>query len=138
MMDVRAIRTEADYEWALKEIEQYFDNVPASNTPESNRFDVLSDLIAKYEADRFAIPNADPVEVLEFAMESIGKTQADLGRLITRARASEIMNRKRRLTMDMVRTISAEWHIPAGALIGYYKLDGEDGNQEHNGERHIA
>lgn len=144
MMDVRSIRTEADYEWALKEVEQYFDNVPASNTPEADRFDVLSTLIAKYEEDHFAIPNADPIEVLEFAMESMGKTQAELGHLITRSRAVEIMKRKRRLTLSMIRIISEAWHIPAGALIGYYKIEDDgshnDGNNRHQQghERQIA
>lgn len=133
MMDVRAIHTEADYEWALKEVEQYFDNVPASNTPEADRFDVLSTLIAKYDADRFAIPNADPIEVLEFAMESMGKTQTELGHLITRSRATEIMQRKRRLTLQMIRIISEAWRIPAAALIGYYELEGENGNHQDNG-----
>ncbi|MFA6265153.1 MAG: XRE family transcriptional regulator [Pseudolabrys sp.] len=130
MMDVRAIHNDADYEWALKEVEKYFDNAPASNTPEADRFDVLSALIEKYESDRFVIPNADPVEVLEFAMESMGKTQADLGHLITRSRATEVMKRKRRLSLSMVRIISEAWRIPAGALIGYYELDGGQETQE--------
>jgi len=60
MMDVRAIHSDADYEWALKEVEKYFDNVPASGTPEADRFDVLSNLIAQYEAHEFEIPDADP------------------------------------------------------------------------------
>ena len=135
MMDIRAIHNEADYAWALKEAEKYFDDVPASNTPEAERFDVLSALIEKYESDRFAIPNADPVEVLEFAMESLGKTQADLGHLITRSRATEVMKRKRRLTLSMIRIISEAWHIPAGALIGDYKLDGEQEGEGEAGER---
>lgn len=130
MMDVRALHNDADYEWALREVEKYFDKVPASNTPEAERFDVLSALIEKYERDRFAIPTADPVDVLAFAMESLGKTQADLGHLITRSRATEIMKRKRRLTLPMIRIISEAWHIPAGALIGDYKLDGEQGAEE--------
>jgi HTH-type transcriptional regulator/antitoxin HigA len=137
MMDVRALRTDADYEWALNEVERYFDDVPASNTPEADRFDVLSALIAQYEAGRFTIPNADPVEVLEFAMESMGKTQAELGHLITRSRAAEIMKRKRRLTLSMIRTISEAWHIPAGALIGYYEIEGEgDGTHDDGSDRH--
>jgi HTH-type transcriptional regulator/antitoxin HigA len=133
MMDVRPIRTEADYAWALKEVERYFDNVPASNTPEADRFDVLSALIAKYEAERFAIPDADPVDVLKFAMESMGKTQAELGRLITRSRATEIMQRRRRLTLQMIRTISEAWHIPAGALIGPCRIRGEGGRPQNDG-----
>lgn len=136
MMDVRALRTDADYDWALKEVEQYFDNVPASNTPEADRFDVLSTLIAKYEADRFTIPNADPIEVLEFAMESMGKTQAELGHLITRSRAAEIMKRKRRLTLSMIRIISEAWHIPADALIGYYQIEGDEDGSHDDGNSH--
>lgn len=124
MMDVRALHNDADYEWALKEVEKYFDNVPESNTPEADRFDVLSALIEKYEADRFMIPNADPVDVLAFAMDSMGKTQADLGHLITRSRATEVMKRKRHLSLSMIRIISEAWHIPVAALVGYYELDG--------------
>ena len=126
MMDIRAIRTDADYEWALKEVEQYFDKVPISNTPEANRFDVLSTLIADYEARQFDIPDADPIEVLEFAMESMGKTQADLGHIITRSRATEILKRKRPLTLQMIRIISEAWHIPVAALIAPYKASGRE------------
>lgn len=139
MMDVRAIHTDADYEWALKEVEKYFDNVPPSGTPEADRFDVLSTLIEKYEASRFKIPAADPIEVLQFAMESMGKTQAELGHLITRSRATEIMKRKRRLTLQMIRIISEAWHIPADALIGHYEIEGEEDDvpdQQHNQSHH--
>ena len=65
--------------------------------------------------------DADPVEVLEFAMESMGKTQAELGHLITRSRATEIMKRKRKLTLEMIRTISEAWHIPVASLVAPYK-----------------
>ena len=125
-MDIRAINTDADYDWALKEVEKYFDNVPASGTPEAERFDVLSALIESYEAHRFDIPDADPIDVLQFAMESMGKTQAELGHLITRSRATEIMNRKRRLTLPMIRIISEAWHIPIAALAQPYKTDEDD------------
>src|SRR5215467_3315763 len=112
MMDVRAIHTDADYEWALKEVEQYFDKVPASGTPEASRFDVLSTLIADYEKQQFTIPDADPIEILEFAIESMGKSRAELGHLITRSRATEVLQRKRPLTLQMIRIISEAWHIP--------------------------
>jgi len=125
MMDIRAIRTDADYEWALKEVEQYFDKVPTSNTPEANRFDVLSTLIAEYEARQFDIPDADPIEVLEFAIESMGKTQAELGHIITRSRATEILSRKRPLTLQMIRIISEAWHIPVAALVAPYQLQSD-------------
>jgi HTH-type transcriptional regulator/antitoxin HigA len=126
MMDVRALHTAEDYAWALKEVEQYFDNVPASGTQDADRFDVLSTLIADYETRHFDIrPGADPIDVLAFAMETMGKTQADLGHLITRSRATEVLGRKRRLTLQMIRIISEAWRIPADALIGHYELDGE-------------
>lgn len=102
-----------------------FDNVPVSGTLEADRFDVLSTLIADYEARQFDIAGADPIDVLTFAMENKGKTQADLGHLITRSRATEVLARKRRLTLQMIRIISEAWRIPAEALIGHYELDGE-------------
>lgn len=124
MMDVRAIRSDEDYEWALKEVEQYFDKTAAPGTPEAARFDVLSALIEQYESRKYAIPDADPVDVLRFAMESLGRSQTDLARLLgSSSRASEIMNRKRRLNVDMIRAISEEWKIPAQALISEYELD---------------
>ncbi|MGB6349783.1 MAG: XRE family transcriptional regulator [Pseudolabrys sp.] len=122
MTEVRAIRTNEDYEWALKEVEQYFDKVPASGTPEANHFDVLSTLIAEYEKRQFDIPDADPIEILEFAIESMGKTQAELGHLITRSRATEVLQRKRPLTLQMMRIISEAWHIPITALVAPYEL----------------
>lgn len=122
MMDIRAIHTDADYDWALKEVEQYFDKVPTPGTPEADRFDVLSALIANYELSQFDIPDADPIEVLEFAMESMGRTQAELGHIITRSRATEILQRERPLTLQMIRIISEAWHIPIAALAAPYEL----------------
>jgi len=121
MMDVRPLHTEADYEWALDEVERYFDNPPAPGTPEADRFDVLSVLIEKYEDSHHDMPAADPIAVLHFAIENMGRSQADLARIIgSRARASEILNRKRRLTLDMIRAISAEWKLPIETLTGAY------------------
>jgi len=123
MMDVRALHTEADYEWALKEVERYFDNPPEPETDEADRFDVLSALIEKYEDSQHAIPASDPIDVLHFAIENMGRSQADLARIIgSRARASEILNRRRRLTLDMIRAISTEWKLPIEALTGAYEL----------------
>jgi HTH-type transcriptional regulator/antitoxin HigA len=123
MMDVRAIRTDADYKWALKELERYFDNPPKPETDEADRFDVLSALIEKYEDSEHAIPASDPTDVLHYAIENMGRSQADLGRIIgSRGHASEILNRKRRLTLDMIRAISAEWKLPIEALAAAYEL----------------
>lgn len=122
MMDVRPLHNEDDYNWAIGEVSRYFEIQPAIGTPESDRFEVLATLIREYEDSHFDIPKVDPVEVLEFAIESMGRTQADLGELIGRNRASEILNRVRPLTLDMIRTISAEWHIPIELLTSHYEL----------------
>jgi HTH-type transcriptional regulator/antitoxin HigA len=123
MMDVRPLHTEADYEWALREVERYFDNPPEPGTGEADRFDVLSALIEKYEDNHYDIRTADPIEVLRFAIENMGRLQTDLARIIgSRARASEILNRKRRLTLDMIRAISVEWKLPIETLAGAYEL----------------
>jgi HTH-type transcriptional regulator / antitoxin HigA len=123
MRNIRAIRNEADHKWALKEIESYFDRNPAPGSEAADRFDVLAALIKEYEERTVAIPDADPIDVLEFAIESIGRSQAELAEIVgSRSRASEILNRKRQLTLQMIRDISAAWHIPVEALVGAYGL----------------
>lgn len=122
MMDVRPIRTPDDYAWALGEVEGYFDNQPAPGTPEADRFDVLADLIEAYENRKFPIEMSDPIDVLRFCMEQSGRTQKDLAELLGSApRASEILNGKRRLTVDMISALQGAWHIPAGALLPAYE-----------------
>jgi len=126
MMDVRAIHNESDYEWALREIEAYFDSIPARGTPEADRFDVLAAIIKDYENQTIEVPDVDPVDVLHFAIESLGRTQAQLATIVgSRSRASEILNRKRRLTIDMIRDISNAWSLPVGTLTGSYHLKKE-------------
>ena len=126
LMNIRAVHNEADYAWALREIETYFDKTPTPGTKEADRFDILAALIKEYEDRHEAIPDADPVEVLHFAIESMGKTQADLGRIVgSRSHASEILKRKRRLTLGMIRRISDAWKLPVQTLTADYKLQRE-------------
>jgi HTH-type transcriptional regulator/antitoxin HigA len=122
MMDVKPLHNEQDYDWAIREITGYFAAEPALGTPEGDRFEVLSSLIKEYEDKHFAIPHGDPVYVLHFAIESMGKSQAGLAELIGKNRASEILNRVRPLTLEMIRTISKEWNIPIDALTAQYEL----------------
>lgn len=123
-MDVKPIRTEADYRWALDEIEQYFDNEPARGTPEADRFEVLADLIEAYESRHWSIEHADAVELIKYRMELGGFQAKDLaGVLGSKSRASEILNRKRAITLDMARKLHTAWGIPAEALIQPYRLD---------------
>jgi HTH-type transcriptional regulator/antitoxin HigA len=117
-MNIRPIKTEADYDWALAEIEQYFAREPAQGTPEAERFDVLAALIEAYEARVWPIKAADPVSAILEVMERKSFKQADLAKLLgSRSRASEILHRKRPLTMEQAWKLHQEWHIPAEALL---------------------
>lgn len=127
-MDVKPIRNDADLDWALAEVERYFDSPPTPGTPEADRFDVLTDLIEAYENKHYLIDAPDPVEMIREYMAMRGLKQADLGKLIGgKSRASEVMNRKRRLTLPMIQRINRAWRIPAEPLIAPYHLD-EDGH----------
>ena len=117
-MDVRPLRTKADYEWALKEISCYFKNQPTPGSPAGDRFDVLSTLIGAYEDQNWPIEPPDPVDAIRFRMEQAGYGQADLADLLgSRSRASEILRRKRSLTMEQALKLHEQWHIPAEALL---------------------
>ena len=123
-MDVRPIRTEADLDWALAEVQRYFDTPPLPGSPEADRFEVLSTLIEAYEDEHYPIPLLDPVEAIRGYLEISGRTQADLATLLgSRSRASEILNRKRALTMEMAQKLNREWGVPAEALLQPYRLD---------------
>ncbi|MGY4155647.1 HTH-type transcriptional regulator/antitoxin HigA [Bradyrhizobium sp. USDA 4461] len=122
MMDVKPLHNEQDYDWAIREVTRYFEAEPTPGTPDGDRFEVLSSLIKEYEDGHFSTPHGDPVDVLHFAIESMDKSQAELGNLIGRNRASEVLNRIRPLTLEMIRTISKEWSIPIGALTAQYEL----------------
>lgn len=118
---IRPIRTEADYDWALKEVEQYFIREPRRGTPDADRFDVLSALIEAYEGKRWPIEPPDPVEAISFRMDLSGYSQVDLANLIgSRSRASEIMGRKRPLTMEQAWKLHRHWNIPAEVLLRPY------------------
>jgi HTH-type transcriptional regulator/antitoxin HigA len=117
-MDIRPLRTEADYDWALAEIETYFAREPVPGTPEADRFDVLAALIAEYERHHWPIDPPDPAAAIRARMEQAAYTQADLARLLgSRSRASEILLGRRALTMEQVRRLHEAWNIPAEALI---------------------
>lgn len=126
MMDIRPLRNEADYDAALREIRRYFEREPEPGTAEADRFDLLAIVIGDYEQKHWEIEPPDAVEAIRFRMEQCGYTQADLGRLLgSRSRASEIMSRKRHLTLDMAWRLNREWNIPAESLIRPYDLERE-------------
>ncbi len=124
MKDIRPIRTGADYDWALAEAARYFENEPKRGTPAGDRFEVLLSLIEAYEAKHWTIDAPDPIEAIKAQMKQLGRTQADLSALIgSRSRATEILKRRRALSMAMVRKLSESWHIPAEVLIQPYHLE---------------
>jgi HTH-type transcriptional regulator/antitoxin HigA len=118
-MDVRPIRTEQQNEAALREIERLW-GAPAGS-PEGDRLEVLAMLVEDYERRAYPIPDADPVDILRFAIEDMGRSQKELGELLgSQSRASEILSRKRRLTVEMIARIGAAWHLPVAALMKPY------------------
>jgi len=121
-MDITPIRTDADHEAALREIEMLWG--AAEGTPEGDRLDVLATLVEAYEDKRWPIADLDPVAAIEAAMAHEGRTRADLAALLgSKSRASEILRRKRALTLPMIRTIAGEWHVPERLLVREYALD---------------
>jgi HTH-type transcriptional regulator / antitoxin HigA len=114
----RPLRSEADYDAALADIERYFDKPPKRGTPAADRFDLLALVIEDYERKHWPVEPPNPVDAIRYRMETGGYTQADFGRLIgSRQRASDVLARKRRLTMQMAWKLHREWGIPAEALI---------------------
>jgi HTH-type transcriptional regulator/antitoxin HigA len=114
-MNVKPLHDERDYDWAISEVTRYFESKPNPGTDEGDRFEVLATLIKEYEDKHFEVLRGDPIDILKFAIESMGRSQADLGELIGRNRASEILNRVRPLNLDMIRAISGAWQIPIRA-----------------------
>lgn len=117
-MEIKPIRTETDYQAALKEIESLLDSQPG--TPEGDRLDILVTLVEAYEARHFPIPEPDdPVEVLEYYLESRGLTRPDLVPFLgSKERVSEVLNRKRGLSLAMIRRLHTGLGIPADLLVG--------------------
>ncbi|HEV2574371.1 MAG TPA: transcriptional regulator [Beijerinckiaceae bacterium] len=121
MTDIHPIRSDDDLASAIAEIDSLWD-APAGS-PERDRLDVLSILVEAYESRFHPVPEADPIEILLFAIEDMGHSQAELGEVLgSRSRASEVLNRKRALNLDMIRRISEAWHIPIAALAKPYPV----------------
>ena len=115
---IRPLRNEADYDRALAAIESHFADEPEPGTPEADAFDLLALVIEDYERRHWPIDPPDPVDAIRYRMETAGYSQSDLGRLLgSRQRASDILNRRRRLTMAMAAKLHREWKIPADALL---------------------
>lgn len=116
MSDVKPIRSEKDYEAAMAEVESLWGS--KSGTAKGDRLDVLATLIEFWEAAHYPMDQPDPIEAIKFRMEQQGLTRKDLEGIIgTRARIAEVLDRKRGLSIAMIRRLNAELHIPAEILI---------------------
>src|SRR5436309_10817392 len=121
LVEIHPIKTEADYRRALAEAERLWDADPG--TPDGDYVDVLSTLIEAYEARHYPIPAPDPIAAIEFMIEQKGLTRRDLEPAIgSRGRVSEVLNRKRPLTLPMVRALSALLQIPTDILVQPYEI----------------
>ncbi|TYO62509.1 helix-turn-helix domain-containing protein [Bradyrhizobium hipponense] len=123
-MDIRPIRTEADHDAAIAEIERLWG--ADLGTDDGDKLDILATLVEKYENEHWPIDTSrvDPIDMLNYLTEEGGHTQAELAELLgSRSRASEILNRRRALTVEMIFKISEAWKVPAELLIRPYRLD---------------
>jgi HTH-type transcriptional regulator/antitoxin HigA len=121
MTDIRPIHTTRDHKAALAEIEALL-AVAKRSKDEEERLEVLTILVNDYEDGAFPVDDMDPIELLEAHMENSGRSQKDLADLLGRSLASLILSRQRAMSLDVIRTISTEWGIPAELLIKPYDL----------------
>jgi HTH-type transcriptional regulator/antitoxin HigA len=121
-MNIRPIRSDADHRIALKEIERLWDAPEGSD--DNDKLDILVTLVQRFEQTQWPVEQVqfDPVDVLHYAINEMGHTQAELSKILnSRSRASEILSRNRMLTVEMIRDISEAWKIPSDLLIKPYK-----------------
>jgi HTH-type transcriptional regulator / antitoxin HigA len=118
-MDIRPIHTPTDYEATLKEISALMESDPELGTLQGDRLDILTTLVQAYEAKHHPITAPDPVEAIKFRMEQSGLSVKDMEPIIGKSnRVYEVLNRKRPLTLAMIRRLHQSLGIPADVLIG--------------------
>jgi len=118
-MKIKPIKSEREYELALKRLDKIFDAEP--ETKEGDELELLALVIEDYEDKNYPIDPPDPIEAIKFRMEQMGMNQNDLAKIIGhRSRASEILNRKRKLTLSMIRKLNRELNISTEVLVKEY------------------
>jgi len=118
-MNIKPIKTEQDYQDALNRLETIFD--AKAGTTEGDELEILGLLIDDYENKHFPIDLPDPIEAIKFRMEQLGYTQNDLSKILgQKSRASEILNKKRKLSLEMIRKLNLTLNIPTNVLIQAY------------------
>ncbi len=120
-MNIKPIRNDEDYEAALHRIESLMD--AKLNTPEGDELDILSTLVDDYESKLYPINAPDPIEYIKNVLEFRGEKQSDLSNILkSKSRASEIIKRRRSITLTQIRKIVSAWDIPADPLVKEYRL----------------
>ncbi len=118
-MKIKIIKTQEDYDLAMARLETLFD--AKKGTSKGDELELLTLLIEKYENEHFPINLPDPIEAIKFRMEQLGLTQTDLAEVVGhKSRASELLNRKRKLSLEMIRQLHSSWHIPTEVLVQAY------------------
>ncbi|WP_336129378.1 helix-turn-helix domain-containing protein [Mesoflavibacter sp. CH_XMU1422-2] len=118
-MKISPIRNEKDYQKALDRLEEIFD--AKKGTDEGDELEILSILIDRYENEKFPIGMPDPIEAIKFRMEQMGMKQKDLAEVVGfKSRVSEILSKKRKLTLGMIRKLNSTLHIPTEVLVQDY------------------
>lgn len=118
-MTIKPIKTKKDYQNALERLEVIFDS--KQGTPCGDELEILGILIEKYEEEHFPIGFPDPIEAIKFRMEQLGYNQTDLAKIVgLKSRASEILNKKRKLSLEMIRLLHNKLNIPTEVLIQAY------------------
>lgn len=118
-MKIKIIKTAKDYELCLKRLDKIFDAEPG--TKEGDELEILALLIEDYEDRNYPIGPPDPIEAIKFRMEQMGMNQADLAKIIGhKSRASEILNKKRKLTLSMIRKLNKKLNISTEILVKEY------------------
>ena len=120
-MKLKPIRTKKEYKLALERLEVIFD--AKFGTPQGDELEILGMLIEKYENEQFEIALPDPIEAIKHRMEQMGYSQSDLAKVVgLKSRASEILNKKRKLSLEMIRNIHLTLKIPTSVLIQDYQI----------------
>ena len=121
-MNIKPIKNEQDYTRTLSQIESLMSAKP--NTPEMDKLEVLTTLVEAYEEQFYKIDAPDPIEAIKFRMEQEGLKQKDLVSIVgSKSRVSEILNKKRKLTIEMIRSLHKQLHIPVESLFLDYKIN---------------
>lgn len=121
-MITKPIKSETDYNKALKRLNDIFE--AKRGTPEADEAEILVLLIEKYEEEKYPIPSLDPIEAIKERVNFMNLKQKDLiGILGTKSQVSEVLNKKKRMTVEMIRNVESKLRLPASLLIQHYALD---------------